>query len=146
MDERVDRSDPRLAPDPVTRATPVVRRARSGSRILIGEIWLPDVDRFARYLRPDEMHTAFNFEFLACPWDATRLRDCIDATLAAHAPVGAPATWVLSNHDVTRHVTRYGREDTAFEFAAKTRLAPATGLLKQLVWDCTIARQCSTNF
>ena len=24
-------------------------------------------------------------------------------TLAAHAPVGAPATWVLSNHDVTRH-------------------------------------------
>ncbi|MFG2040809.1 hypothetical protein [Dactylosporangium sp. NPDC048998] len=27
--------------------------------------------------------------------------------------VGAPATWVLSNHDVTRPVTRYGREDTA---------------------------------
>ena len=34
----------------------------------------------------------------------------IDATLAAHAPVGAPATWVLSNHDVTRPVTRYGRD------------------------------------
>ena len=41
---------------------------------------------------------------------------CIDETLAAHAPVGAPATWVLSNHDVTRHVTRYGREDTSFSF------------------------------
>ena len=40
------------------------------------------------------------------------LRASIDATLAAHAPVGAPATWVLSNHDVTRPVTRYGREDT----------------------------------
>jgi alpha-glucosidase len=97
-------------------------------RILIGEIWLPDVERFARYLRPDEMHTAFNFDFLACPWDAALLRACIDATLAAHAPVGAPATWVLSNHDVTRHVTRYGREETAFEFAAKSRDIPPVDL------------------
>jgi multidrug efflux system membrane fusion protein len=38
MDERVDRSDPRVAPDPVTRATPVARRSRLGSRILIGLI------------------------------------------------------------------------------------------------------------
>jgi alpha-glucosidase len=83
-------------------------------RALIGEIWLPDVDRFIQYLRPDEMHTAFNFDFLAAPWDATALRATIDATLAAHAPVSAPATWVLSNHDVFRHVTRYGREDTSF--------------------------------
>jgi alpha-glucosidase len=99
-----------------------------GDRILIGEIWLPDVERFALYLRPDEMHTAFNFEFLACPWEPDRLRACIDSTLAAHAPVGAPATWVLSNHDVTRHVTRYGREDTTFEFAAKTRDIPSVDL------------------
>ena len=99
-----------------------------GERILIGEIWLPDVERFARYLRADEMHTAFNFEFLACPWDPARLRACIDSTLAAHAPVGAPATWVLSNHDVTRHVTRYGREDTTFDFAAKTRDIPPVDL------------------
>jgi alpha-glucosidase len=35
-------------------------------------------------------------------------------TLQVHAPVGAPATWVLSNHDVPRHVTRYGRADTSF--------------------------------
>jgi alpha-glucosidase len=39
--------------------------------------------------------------------------------LAAHAPVGAPSTWVLSNHDVTRPVTRYGRSDTSFAFATK---------------------------
>ena len=32
-------------------------------------------------------------------------------------PVGAPATWVLSNHDVTRPVTRYGRDDSSFAFA-----------------------------
>jgi alpha-glucosidase len=80
---------------------------------------LPDAERFARYLRPDELHTAFNFDFLARPWDAAALRRSIDSTLAAHAPVGAPATWVLANHDVTRTVTRYGRADSSFSFAAK---------------------------
>ena len=85
-----------------------------GDRILIGEVWLPDRDRFTRYLRPDELHTAFNFDFLGCAWDADRIHSVIDATLADHAPVGAPPTWVLSNHDVVRHVTRYGRGDTSF--------------------------------
>ncbi len=93
-----------------------VSDAYPGGRVLIGEIWLPDHERFARYLRPDEMHSAFNFDFLRCPWDADALRAVVDNTLAAHAPVGAPATWVLSNHDVTRHVTRYGRRDTTFDF------------------------------
>lgn len=88
-------------------------------RILIGEVWLPDADRFARYLRPDELHTAFNFDFLACPWEPGRMRASIQSTLSAHAPVDAPATWVLSNHDVTRPVTRYGRADTSFAFESK---------------------------
>ncbi|MFD7401566.1 glycoside hydrolase family 13 protein [Streptomyces sp. NPDC059866] len=87
--------------------------------IFVGEVWLPDTERFTRYLRPDELHTAFNFSFLSCPWDPGRLRTSIDETLAEHAPVGAPATWVLCNHDVTRTVTRYGRADTAFAFATK---------------------------
>lgn len=90
-----------------------------GDRALIGEVWMPDRQRFANYLRPDELHAAFNFDFLGCAWDAAALRESIDGTLIAHAPVGAPATWVLSNHDVTRHVTRYGREDTTFSFAKK---------------------------
>jgi alpha-glucosidase len=88
-------------------------------RVLVGELWLPDVERFARYLRPDELHTAFNFDFLACPWEPDRIRTSIESTLAAHAPVDAPSTWVLSNHDVTRPVTRYGRADTSFSFDAK---------------------------
>ena len=112
----------------VYRSWRALANSYAGERILIGEIWLEDAERFARYLRPDEMHTAFNFEFLACPWEAERLRACIDSTLAVHAPVGATATWVLSNHDVTRHVTRYGRKDTKFEFAAKTRVTPQVDL------------------
>jgi alpha-glucosidase len=93
-------------------------------RMLVGEVWLPDAARFARYLRPDELHTAFNFDTLARPWDAAQLRASIDTILAAHAPVDAPATWVLSNHDVTRPVTRYGRADTGFAFATKRAGTP----------------------
>ncbi|AJE82964.1 putative alpha-glucosidase [Streptomyces albus] len=97
--------------------------------VFVGEVWLPDSERFARYLRPDELHTAFNFAFLSCPWDAGRLRTAVDETLAEHAPVGAPATWVLCNHDVTRTVTRYGREDTGFDFARKAFGVPSDPVL-----------------
>ncbi len=117
------------------------------TRVLVGEVWLEDRERFARYLRPDEMHTAFNFDFMARPWDAKALRESIDQTLAAHAPVGAPPTWVLSNHDVTRPVTRYGREDSSFAFASKrfgvpsdltlgTRRARAAALLTAALPGC----------
>ena len=93
--------------------------------MLVGEVWLPDAERFARYLRPDELHTAFNFDFLACPWEPGA-----DARLDRRRrsprtrPVDAPATWVLSNHDVTRPVTRYGRADTSFAFESKRAGTP----------------------
>jgi alpha-glucosidase len=83
-------------------------------RVLIGEIWIPDAVRLARYVSTGELHTVFNFPYLSCPWEATRLREVIDNTLALNAPAGAPATWVLSNHDVDRIVSRLGRPDTAF--------------------------------
>ncbi|GAB3855162.1 hypothetical protein GCM10027610_087920 [Dactylosporangium cerinum] len=118
--------DPASPPDPhpwndrdeihdVYRGWRRVADSYPGERALIGEVWLADQQRFALYLRPDELHAAFNFDFLGCPWDAKALRRCVDETLDAHAAVGAPATWVLSNHDVTRHVTRYGRVETGFE-------------------------------
>jgi alpha-glucosidase len=93
-------------------------------RVLVGEVWLPDAERLARYLRPNELHTAFNFDFLACPWEPGPMRTSIKSALASHAPVEAPATWVLSNHDVTRPVTRYGRADTAFSFETKREGTP----------------------
>jgi alpha-glucosidase len=107
-------------------------------RVFVGEIWVSDPERFALYLRPDELHTAFNFEFLKCAWEAGAFRAVIDRTLATHARVAAPPTWVLSNHDVTRHVTRYGRTETAFakrvhdvpsDLALGTRRARAAALL-----------------
>ncbi|WP_033343510.1 glycoside hydrolase family 13 protein [Catenuloplanes japonicus] len=95
-----------------------------GDRTLIGEVWLPSPERFARYLRPDEMHSAFNLDFLCSPWDPARLREVIEDTIRVHEPLGAVATWVISNHDVTRPVTRYGREETGFSFAAKREGTP----------------------
>jgi alpha-glucosidase len=80
----------------------------AGDRVFVAEAWVPNPDRFAQYLRPDELHTAFNFNFLDAPWDAATVRKVIDQTLGELRDVGAPATWVLSNHDVTRHPTRFG--------------------------------------
>jgi len=103
----------------IYRSWRAIANSYEGSRVLVGEVWLADLERFALYLRPDELHTAFNFEFMNQPWNEPDLRKAIDGTLAAHAPVGAPSTWVLSNHDITRPVTRYGRADSSFDFAKK---------------------------
>ncbi|WP_151772944.1 glycoside hydrolase family 13 protein [Streptomyces abyssomicinicus] len=80
----------------------------SRDRVFVAEAWTPTVERTAHYVRPDELHQAFNFQYLSSHWDAAELREVIDRTLEAMKPVGAPATWVLSNHDVTRHATRFG--------------------------------------
>ncbi|MFE0175867.1 glycoside hydrolase family 13 protein [Streptomyces sp. NPDC059002] len=82
-------------------------------RIAVAEAWTPTVERSARYLRPGELHQAFNFEYLTTDWDAAALRAVIDRSLTAMNAVGAPATWVLSNHDVVRHSTRFGDADEA---------------------------------
>ncbi len=88
-----------------------------GDRVLVAEAVVANPSRLVRYLAPDEIQTAFNFEFLKVPWDAG-LRDVIDETLAILAPVGAPATWVLGSHDELRLATRYGREDSSSEIGA----------------------------
>jgi alpha-glucosidase len=79
-----------------------------GDRVLVAEAWVEPPERRARYVRQDEMHQAFNFEFLYAPWSAIPRRAVIDGSLAADEAVGATTTWVLSNHDVVRHSTRLG--------------------------------------
>ncbi|MFF1904588.1 glycoside hydrolase family 13 protein [Kitasatospora sp. NPDC058218] len=78
-----------------------------GQRIGVAEAWTPTVERTANYVRPDELHQAFNFQYLGTSWDAAELRAVIDLSLDSMRPVDAPTTWVLSNHDVTRHATRF---------------------------------------
>ena len=79
-----------------------------GDRMAVGEAWCPTPERTALYVRPDELQQTFNFHWLLADWSATSFREAIDTTLTSLAQVRARATWVLSNHDVVRHPTRYG--------------------------------------
>ena len=79
-----------------------------GERILVAEAWVEPAERLARYVRPDEMHQAFNFEYLLAAWTAPAQYAVITRSLEATDAVGAPTTWVLSNHDVIRHASRMG--------------------------------------
>ncbi len=87
-----------------------------GARVFVSEAYVTPASELASYIRPDELHTTFNFDALLCEWTASSQRSVIDLTLAATGEVGAPATWVLANHDMTRVVTRYGRPVTGARF------------------------------
>jgi len=79
-----------------------------GGRMAVAEAWASTPERLARYVGPDELHQVFNFDFLHATWTVDSFRKVIDTALAEATLVGAPTTWVLSNHDKQRHVTRYG--------------------------------------
>ncbi len=97
--------------------------AYTGDRVFVAEAWVAEPVQLARYLRADELHTAFNFGFLLAPWDPVSLRRAIDHSIEALADTGTRPTWVLSNHDVTRVATRLG------DGPQGTRLARAAALL-----------------
>ena len=84
------------------------REGEDADRILCAEAWVLPAEALARYVRPDELHQSFNFEYLMTPWLAADQRATITRSLAQAAAVGAPQTWVLSNHDVVRHASRLG--------------------------------------
>jgi alpha-glucosidase len=78
-------------------------------RVFVAEAWVSDNERLAAYLRPDELHTAFQFDFLRAPFHADVMRKVVTDAISQAREVGAAPTWVLSNHDVPRHVSRYAR-------------------------------------
>nr|WP_222851558.1 alpha-amylase family glycosyl hydrolase [Phytoactinopolyspora mesophila] len=82
--------------------------SKQGARIFVAEAWRTRKGGLPRYLRADELHTAFNFDFLKCPWDADLLQATIETQIRSLATVGATPTWVLSSHDLIRPVTRFG--------------------------------------
>ncbi len=79
-----------------------------GDRMAVAEAWAYPVERQMAYARPDELSQVFNFDFLIVPWEAEAVRRTIASVLESVALVGAPPTWVLSNHDSPRVVTRLG--------------------------------------
>jgi alpha-glucosidase len=82
-------------------------------RLLIGETPVP-VDDLARYYGQghDELHLAFNFNFINAPLEAAVMRAIVEETEAALPPDAWPA-WTGSNHDMFRFPTRWaGNEPT----------------------------------
>ncbi|MCA1654912.1 MAG: glycoside hydrolase family 13 protein [Pseudonocardiaceae bacterium] len=102
--------DPRFDDDGVHDIHRMVRKVldRYPGTMAVGEIWVTDDERLARYLRPDELHLGFNFRLVLAAFDAAELRTSIEASLETAAAAGVPPTWTLSNHDVLREVSRYG--------------------------------------
>lgn len=96
------------------RLRKVVDGDHPGEHLLLGETAVFDREQQLSYLGGgDELHLGFNFLILHAPWDATAWRREVEAAIAGHDRVGAWPTWVLSNHDVPRHRTRYGTDARA---------------------------------
>lgn len=79
-----------------------------GDRAMCGEAYVLPLAKMALWVRPDEFHQTFNFRFLDAGWDKQALVSAINESFEAFDAVGAPSTWVLNNHDVIRHVSRFG--------------------------------------
>lgn len=76
-------------------------------RVAVAEAWVPS-ERRPRYATPETLGQAFNFDLLSAPWSAKKFKQTINFNVALSEKSGSSSTWVLSNHDVIRHATRYG--------------------------------------
>ncbi|MEV7425133.1 glycoside hydrolase family 13 protein [Streptomyces sp. NPDC091212] len=95
----------------VYRAWRKITDSYAPPRIMVAEAGV-SAARLPLYTRPDELQQAFNFFHLRCPWEAGAFRGVIDTSLAGAASTGSLPTWVLSNHDVVRHRSRYALPDS----------------------------------
>jgi alpha-glucosidase len=104
--------------DPATH--PLLRDLRAtfdaypGDRMMVGEVFLLDTGMVATYYGDgDELHLAFNFPPLFAPWEAGAWAHQLAVARRELDAVDAWPAWVLSNHDVSRHRSRYGSEARA---------------------------------
>ena len=81
---------------------------RYDDRAMCAEAWVLPLSRMAKWVREDEYHQTFNFGYLETPWDRKALEKVVIESLHEFGKVGAPSTWVLSNHDTIRHTSKYG--------------------------------------
>jgi alpha-glucosidase len=79
-----------------------------GQRAMCGEAYVLPLSFMALWVRPDEFHQTFNFRYLDALWNSESIFKTVNESFEAFDSVGAPSTWVLSNHDVIRHASRLG--------------------------------------
>ena len=94
--------------------------------MMVAEAWVAP-ERLPLYLRPDEYHQSFNFDFLITPWERDSAFAAVDRAVREAGAVGSTPTWTLSNHDVMRHATRYG-----LPIGTNWRRWPSTGPVELL--------------
>ena len=95
-------------------------------RMTVGEPFETAVEQAADYAAPG--HLVFDFGLVETPWDARRFARVLAAREAAFGPDRWP-TVVLSNHDRSRHASRYddGRHGDARAKVAATLLLTLRG-------------------
>lgn len=81
-------------------------------RTAVAEAWV-ERSRRPRYASAEGLGQAFNFDLLQAGFDAAQFRHIVTDNLELAEESGSSSTWVLSNHDVVRHATRYGLPDVA---------------------------------
>jgi alpha-glucosidase len=77
-----------------------------GERMAVGEV-MGGMAEAARYCRKGLLPLAFNFDFTDQGWNPRNFLQSVESYERALAGEGWPC-YVLSNHDIPRHVTRYG--------------------------------------
>ncbi|WP_372447322.1 glycoside hydrolase family 13 protein [Microbacterium flavescens] len=87
-------------------------------RTAVAEAWV-EPSRIPLYARAESLGQAFNFDLLEADFDAAQFRRIVGDNLALAAESGSSTTWVLSNHDVVRHATRYGLPDAERDAAGR---------------------------
>jgi alpha-glucosidase len=93
---------------PIFRKWRAILESYPGDRAMCGEAYVLPLSFMALWVRPDEFNQTFNFRFLDSEWKPEILFNSINESFEAFDGVGAPSTWVLSNHDIIRHASRMG--------------------------------------
>jgi alpha-glucosidase len=124
-DDPADQTVPHSSVNDVAGTHPILQGLRRlvdgypGDRVLVGEVYLLSTRQVARYFgQGDELHLAFDFTSLYAPWDADAWRARITEVAAELDPLDAWPTWTLSNHDNSRHRSRYGGSEARARAAA----------------------------
>ncbi|AIC47051.1 glycoside hydrolase family 13 protein [Rhodoluna lacicola] len=93
---------------PIFRKWRAILDSYPGDRAMCGEAYVLPLSFMALWVRADEFNQTFNFRFLDSEWKPEILFNTINESFTAFDGVGAPSTWVLSNHDIIRHASRMG--------------------------------------
>jgi len=94
-----------------------------GGKMTVGELFDNSVVAAAAHVAPH--HLIFDWLLLTTPWSASRFRAAIAAREVAFGPDRWPAN-VLSNHDQSRHATRFAKDGVSVaEGDARAKVAAA---------------------